>query len=170
VLQLSKVDLTTYLLPGDGPQAHQDFLALLHNPGETWIAAYGFTDAQLIAELDAADRAGVAIHCLLDLTQAGGRSERAALQGLQLPRGDVTFATAGPRSKRSSQIMHSKIMVVRDPAGGPAHCWTGSVNFSESGWLQANCVTLFRSDEWADAFRCWFEEMRAWARLHVRQS
>ncbi len=49
--------------------------------------------------------------------------------------------------------MHSKIMAVRDPDGGSAHRWRGSVNFSVSGCLQANCVTLFRSDEWAEAFR-----------------
>jgi hypothetical protein len=67
--------------------------------------------------------------------------------------------------------MHTKAMVVRAPdADGEDWCWIGSVNFSETGWLQANLAVLFRSNIWSrQVFIPWGERTRAWAREHVPQ-
>lgn len=170
-VELINQAMTVYTLPKDGDDARAVFLELLHSPGETWIADYGFTEADLCREIETADQNGIIVHLLLDRSQAAGSTERKVLADLiaQLKQSDVTITTAGPLSKSPSQIMHSKAMVVRATDGGEDWCWFGSVNFSESGWLQANVAARLRSNAWADDFRAFFETTRAWAREKVPQ-
>ena len=171
-LNLPGLDVVVFTLPLDGPSARDAFLRLLHSPGETWIADYGFTERDLVAEIEAADAAGVPVHLRLDRSQAAGHTESVVLAELapSLKHGDLTVTTAGPDSTSPSQIMHSKVLVTRDPDGGEDYCWVGSVNFSESGWLQANVAFLFRSNAWArQVFVPWFERTQKWAYDHVPQ-
>lgn len=171
-LVLPDVALTVYTLPMDGTEAQARFLELLHAPGETWIADYGFNLPALAAELEQADAAGVPVHLLLDHTESTTPTERRILAAMVplLRHGDVTISTAGPDSRSPSQIMHSKVLCTRDPAGGEDWCWLGSVNFTVPGWLESNTATLFRSDAWSrGVFVPWFERTRAWARAHVPQ-
>ena len=148
-----------YFLPEDGDEAKQEFLGMLHDPQETYIAAYGFTLTQLIDEIIAADKAGVAVHILLDHLQATGHSEAPLVKHLHdsLTCGDLTITTAGPGGHSSSQIWHWKGMVVG------SKCWYGSVNFSDSGWNQGNGAQLFDAPLWASRFIEQFKLHRAWA-------
>jgi len=171
-VELHGMDVTGYVLPSDGPLGREHFLNLLHAPGETWIADYGFTEEDLCKEIEAADASGVAVHLLLDRTQSAGTTERKALAELSLAmvHGDITISTAGPLSQKSSEIMHSKVMIVDDMSGGSEPwCWVGSVNFSESGWYQANVAFLFRSSAFAASFLEFFEKTKTWAREHIPQ-
>lgn len=160
-----------YFLPDDGEEALARFLSLLHDPGETWISAYGFTLPALFQEIKAADARGVIVHLLLDHTQASGPAEKAALQdlGASLQHGDITITTAGAGSHQTTQIHHWKAMVIDALDGGEPWVWRGSVNFSPSGFNQGNEASVMRSAVWAGAFIKEFDEHRDWARLHEPQ-
>lgn len=169
-LSLSNVTPKIYLLPPDGTIARQDFLGLLKDPGETWGAAYALTDSLLVSAVKRADRMGVPNHWLLDARQAAGAKEHVTLVGFKLTNGDVTLSTAGPTSTKPQTIMHHKVVVSRATDGGEDWCWIGSVNFSDTGWYQANAAVLFRSNEWArNVFIPWFETTRDWAKKHIPQ-
>jgi hypothetical protein len=163
--------LTIYTLPADGDIARRDFLSLLHNPGEVFLADFGFTDAGLVAEIEQADAALVPGHAILDRVQSTGHTERVVLANMLplLRHWDVTISTAGPDSRSPSQLMHNKVMIVRATDGGEAWCWLGSINFSSGGWLEANTAVRFRSDAYAAVFIAWFERTREWARVHIPQ-
>lgn len=160
-----------FFLPDDGDAAKSQFLQLLHSPGETWVSAYGFSLAELVEEIKAADANGVLIHLLLDHTQACGPTEKAIVQDLAatLQHGDITITTAGQGSHQATQIHHWKSLVVDALDGGEPWCWRGSVNFSPSGFNQGNEASCFRSAIWAGKFIAVFDEHRAWARLHEAQ-
>lgn len=170
-LTIATDDLTIYTLPADGDVARRDFLELLHNPGETFLADFGFTDSGLVAEMEQADAALVPGHAILDRSQSAGHTERTVLASMLplLKHWDVTISTAGPDSRSPSQLMHTKAMVVRATDGGQAWCWLGSINFSVGGWLEANNAVRFRSDAYAAVFIAWFERTRSWAQRHVPQ-
>ncbi len=165
-LDLPALPMTAYLLPEAGPDARQDFLSLLHSPGETWISAYGFTLQEMFEEIKAADANGIPVHILLDHTQATGHAEAPLVKDLagSLVHGDVTITTAGIGSASKSAIWHCKGMVVAPVDGGEAHCWSGSVNFSASGWDQGNHAFRFRCDAWATAYIAQFLRHRQYAR------
>lgn len=167
------ISFRVYTLPRDGNVARDDFISLLSQPGEVWVAGYGFTQLDLAEQLILADSNGVPVHLLLDAVQAAGRTAKPVVQSLQekIVNGDVTLTSAGPASRRPSSIMHNKVMIVEDPDGGPDWCWLGSINFSESGWLQANTAVLFQDSRWSrEDFIPWFNETRDWARSRVPQS
>ena len=154
-----------YFLPEDGDAAKVDFLAMLNNPEETYICAYGFTLVQLDDEILAADKAGVPVHILLDHLQATGHSEAPLVKHLHdsLTVGDLTITTAGPGGHSTSQIYHWKGMVVG------TDCWNGSVNFSDSGWNQGNGAYLYNSPDWSAKFIELFKAHRDWARTNEPQ-
>ncbi|MFA5057081.1 MAG: phospholipase D-like domain-containing protein [Opitutaceae bacterium] len=160
---------TDFFLPEDGTAAQQRFLALLANPAEAWIGAYGFTLQPMFDELAKADARGVPIHVLLDHSQEVGRTEAPKVQALvkSLKHGDVTITTAGINSKAPSQIWHWKGMVAKR-AGG-FDCWEGSTNFSQSAWLQGNSARVFSSTPWAQTFITQFEAHKTWARQNEPQ-
>lgn len=165
-------EISIYTLPLDHQEARNSFLALLHAPGETWIADYGLTDEGLIQEVQAADQRGVPVHLLIDALQERGHQERPLIEELanMLQHGEIIRSTAGPDSDRPREIMHDKVMITRANDGGEDWCWIGSVNFSGSGWSQANIGILFRSNAWSrDVFIPWFKRTSAWARYHVGQ-
>ena len=154
-----------YFLPEDGDQAKVEFLAMLHDPAETYVSAYGFTLQALFDEILLADKAGVPVHILLDHTQATGHAEAPKVKALHdaLTCGDITITTAGPGGHAASQIWHWKGMVVGNA------CWYGSVNFSDSGWNQGNGASLFTAPAWAAKFVEQFQLHRDWARANEPQ-
>ena len=164
-----KTDTICYLLPEDGKVAEKEFLLHLHNPGETWIIAFGFTLAPMVDELISAHNEGVRLHLYLDHSQSSGRAEKAQVQRLVDANVEVTIGTS-PEGSR--YICHTKGVVVDDK---PPWCWEGSVNFSESGWHQVNTAMVFSSGEWRDRFVEQFKGLRqfAWTRernIQVMQS
>jgi hypothetical protein len=162
---------TDYFLPEDGTAAKAKFLELLNKLTEVWISAFGFTLQPMFDDLEKANAAGAKIHVLLDHSQEVGRAEAPKVKDLvaHLKHGDVTITTAGIHSGAPSQIWHWKGMVVKDPNGKTMHCWEGSTNFSENGWLQGNSARVFSSVDWAKAFVNQFEAHRAWARQNLPQ-
>jgi HKD family nuclease len=162
---------TDYFMPEDGPTARQKFLALLANPGEVWMSAYGFTLQPMFDELLKADARGVKIHLLLDHSQEAGRAEAPKVKNLaaNLKHGDVTITTAGINSQAPSQIWHWKGFVVKQAATGLYDCWEGSTNFSQSAWLQGNSARAFSSVEWAQKFIQQFLAHQQWARTNEPQ-
>ena len=158
--------MTAFLFPDDEDIGRQKFLNLLKNPGETWILAYSFTLQPLFKEILMADAAGIKIHLLLDRSQSAGHSEAPQLKKLakSFKHGDITVTTAGIHSTKSSDIWHTKSMVVNPvQKGHQKSCWEGSVNFSQSGWDQGNTAFLFESDAWGDKMVELFNEHKTWA-------
>ena len=155
-------NITTYQLPDDKEEAHKIFLDQLNNRGEVFLIAYGFTEPGMIDELLAAHAAGIPVHIYLDHTQSAGRTERVQVKRLVEAGMDVTIGTS---TEGSAYICHTKGFVVLEDPANP-FCWTGSVNFSESGWHQENYVTTFSSLEWAQSFIANFEKMKAFAWAH----
>lgn len=159
---------TYYFFPEDAESGIQAFLDLLHSPGETWVACFGFSFAPLIGEIIAADKSGVPIHLLLDRTQAAGPTERKEVKRLaeSLQHGELTLTTAGGSSKTPGAIFHSKALVTAATDGGEFYCTTGSMNLTKPGPNEANITAFFRSDMFAYNFIASFNAHRDWARLH----
>ncbi len=157
--------IKSYLLPGDGDEAQKDFLAQLNGQGETFLVAYGFTLDAMIGELLAAHAAGIPVHIYLDHTQSAGTAEKPQVQRLVEAGMDVTIGTS---PAGSAFICHTKGMVVLDQPDTP-YCWSGSVNFSASGWKQVNSVEVFRSKVWADHFLQQFSLLKSFAWTHEQK-
>lgn len=153
-------EVNCYLFPDDAKQGQADFLGIVKSPGETWIIAYAFTLLPLVDEVIAAQKAGIPMHLYLDHTQSAGVMERGQVARLAAAGCDVTIGTSTTGTR---YICHTKGMVVGDT------CWEGSVNFSESGWLQVNTAMRFESPEWAGHFVSQFGTLRLYARTYEPQ-
>jgi phosphatidylserine/phosphatidylglycerophosphate/cardiolipin synthase-like enzyme len=154
-----QAETTVFLLPKDGQLAEAEFLSALRNPFETYIIAYGFTLNAMIGEILAAHAAGVRIHIYLDHTQSAGTAEKPQVQRLVNAGVDVTIGTS-PAGR--GFICHSKALVVLDDLQNP-YCWSGSVNFSPTGFKQVNTVEVRRSLIWATNFIEQFNSLKTWA-------
>jgi phosphatidylserine/phosphatidylglycerophosphate/cardiolipin synthase-like enzyme len=165
-LLLTPKSVYSYSLPDDGDEAKIDFLNLLHNPGETWIRAFGFNMPELYAEIEAADSEGIAVHILIDHTQSCGPGEKTVLAALaaKLKHGDITITTAGETSHVPGAINHNKQLIVAPHEGQDGYIvWSGSVNFSDTGFTQGNDAFVFDCDELATSDIERFNEHRDWA-------
>ena len=129
--------ITAWQLPDDAEAAEAAFLALLHNPAETWIRAYAFTMKALTDECIAAHEAGVKLHIALDRSQEVGTYEKPEVERLVAAGVETTIATSYAGSK---YIAHEKGLFT---AAG--ECWEGSTNFSSSAWKQINTALQFVS-------------------------
>jgi phosphatidylserine/phosphatidylglycerophosphate/cardiolipin synthase-like enzyme len=154
-----KAETTVFLLPKDGELAQAEFLKALLSPFETYIIAYGFTLDAMIGEILAAHEAGILIHLYLDHTQSAGTAEKPQVQRLVNAGVDVTIGTS-PAGR--GFICHSKALVVLDDTQNP-YCWSGSVNFSPTGFKQVNTVEVRRSLIWATNFIEQFDNLKKWA-------
>jgi hypothetical protein len=150
--------ITCYLMPDDHDAAQQQFLKLLTGPGETWLVAYSFTLSTAVSELITAHQQGVALHLYLDHSQSTTSSERDDVQRLVDAGIEVTIGTS---TSGSSYICHTKGLVTDTPNG--PQCWEGSVNFSQSGWLQVNTAMNFSAAAWRDHFVSQFDTLRYYA-------
>jgi hypothetical protein len=153
-----------YFLPEDGMAAKAEFLRLLNLPGELWLSGYGCNMPDLFKILTERDAEGTPQHLLLDYVQSTSNTARPLLKTLNHAQHhtDITLTTAGLNSSRTSQIWHWKAFVKLAEDGEP-WCWEGSVNFSDSGWLQGNSCRVFRSSAWSDKFREQHAAHKAWA-------
>ena len=165
MVTLHGITLERYLLPEDGQAAQQRFLGLINSDNETYISAYAFDFAPMVDAIEKADAAGVCFHILIDHLQALGPHEHPEIVALaaKLQNSDLTITSAafGPRT---SEINHTKAVV--DCAPGGCVCLEGSVNFSASGWNQANTMEVYVSDEAGQEFITRLKAHRDWARAN----
>ena len=154
--------IEVYLLPEDGKAAEKIFLKHLADPSEMWIIAYSFTLIPMIDEILKNNSVGRPYHIYLDLSQSTGTAEKPQLQRLVAGGVEVTVGTSpsGP-----NYITHTKGVVCDDT---PPLCWEGSVNFSQSGWLQVNTAMVFHSKPYRNAFVKQFDTLRNYAWTNER--
>lgn len=158
--------LTGYFMPDQHARAEAAFMELLTNPHETWLMSYGFTYEPMIEALLKAHSEGVKLHLYLDHTQSAGTAEKPQVKRLVDAGIDVSIGT----STIGGNISHTKSLIVKMP-DGTRRCMSGSVNFSQNGWLQCNHLFEFDGEIWADFFLTQFNELRdfAWAKQKAYQ-
>ncbi len=156
---------TDFWTPGEAKDAQDALLSLIQGATtELYTSDYAFCWVPLWEALQVADKRGVKVHVLVDLSQSARIWSQLQAFRASLTQGDVTVTTAGPTSPRPSQINHTKAMWT--PEGV---CWEGSVNFSMSGWEESNTCRLFTSVAWAQMATALFISLREWALTHVKQ-
>lgn len=107
------------------------------------VAAYEFTYGPIIKALKAAYERGVDLKIVYEAGQKTQDGERVDTEATQSARSALAAHSfpSGPLIKRTKRanIPHNKFIVRLDEAGEPASVWTGSTNFTSSGFLgQAN--------------------------------
>ena len=154
-----------FLLPDDGDAAKRAILQHLDDPSEFYITAYSFTLVPMVDVLLAHFEAGDPVHLYLDFSQSQGRAEKPQIRRLVDAGVEVTIGTS---PKGSAYISHTKGFVCLDR---PPACWEGSVNFSQTGFLQVNTAMLFSSQAWANQFVAQFKGLRkfAWQKERDKQ-
>ncbi len=155
-----------FLLPDDGDAARALFLHHLEDPYEMWIIAYSFTLVPMIDAIITNSQSGPPIHIYLDRSQSKGSAEAPQIKRLVDAGVEVTIGTS---PAGTSYITHTKGIVCDDPP--QPWCWEGSVNFSQSGWMQVNTALFFHSQIWRDQFVKQFDALRdfAWTNLRADQ-
>lgn len=116
------------------------------------VAAYEFTYAPILKELkDALDR-GVDVRIVYhDTTKEDGKPNETAIEAAGLPKKKGNRQVLFPRTK--PKIPHNKFIVHLDENGNPTRVWTGSTNFTPSGFLgQTNVGHLIEDEETAKQF------------------
>jgi len=152
-----------YLLPEDGAAAKGRFLDHLQDPHDMWIIAYSFTLMPMIDEIVKNSSPPGMIHIYLDLSQSRGTAEKPQVQRLIDAGVEVTIGTS---PAGLSFITHTKGIVCNDTP--VPWCWEGSVNFSESGWMQVNTAMVFNDKTWRDNFVAQFDTLRDYAWTNER--
>jgi len=152
-----------YLLPEDGAAAKERFLDHLQDPHDMWIIAYSFTLMPMIDEIVKNSSPPGMIHIYLDLSQSRGTAEKPQVQRLIDAGVEVTIGTS---PAGLSFITHTKGIVCNDTP--VPWCWEGSVNFSESGWMQVNTAMVFNDKTWRDNFVAQFDTLRDYAWTNER--
>lgn len=108
------------------------------------VAAYEFTYPPVLDELRRAHDRGVDVQIVYhDTTGAKGQPNESAMRVAGLPINDQK--TTFKRSK--TKIPHNKFIVRLKPGGDPVEVWTGSTNFTASGFLGQTNVGHRIADE-----------------------
>lgn len=156
-----------YYLPEDGVQAKIDLLKQFDsdNLKEIYIKAYALNSTDLLAKIKTTDTKGIPVYILADYVQARGQGSWNKLADLHnsLKHGELLLATAGVNSPSTGQIWHSKAITFVYKNTQSAINWEGSVNFSDSGFVQGNTARLFASKDWSSKFIEHFNVHRDWA-------
>jgi phosphatidylserine/phosphatidylglycerophosphate/cardiolipin synthase-like enzyme len=99
------------------------------------VAAYEFTYAPVLNALKSALDRGVDVRIVYhDTTENGVEGEaEAAIRKAKLPKAKGGKQVLFPRTK--TKIPHNKFIVRLDATGAPKEIWTGSTNFTASGFL-----------------------------------
>jgi phosphatidylserine/phosphatidylglycerophosphate/cardiolipin synthase-like enzyme len=141
------------------------FIGQARGPGQALhVAAYEFTYPPIAEALAEAARRGAEVHLVYDAGElkrdgtlvpthtSGPNAALIAAAGLdRLP-----SARLYPRT-RYGNITHNKFMILSD-AGHPLAVWTGSTNFTASGFLgQSNLAHRIVSPDLAVAFRAYWD-------------
>jgi len=112
------------------------------------VAAYEFTYAPVLNALKRALDRGVDVRIVYhDTTDNGVDGEaETAIRKAKLPKTRAGTKVLFPRTK--TKIPHNKFIVRLDANGDPTEVWTGSTNFTPSGFLgQSNVGHWVRDDE-----------------------
>lgn len=146
-------------------EAMLDFIDQARGPGQALhVAAYEFTYPPVARALAEAAGRGAEVHLLFD---AGERKRDGTLVPTHTsgPNADLiaevgldrlAHAHLYPRT-RYGNITHNKFMVLSD-AGQPLALWTGSTNFTPSGFLgQSNLAHRIVSPDLATAYRAYWD-------------
>ncbi len=152
MLATPAIGLWSFQTPEDDPLP--SLLELLRGAKQAiLICAYGFTLAEVVDELIAAQRRGVEVRLILDASQAAGKAEQVQIRRLRAA--SVPFVTG--RSERGG-IIHLKQAIVDG-----RYVWTGSWNWSASASKQDNDCYLVALPHAADKRLAKFE--KEWKRL-----
>ena len=154
---------STYFAPDD--DIHAVLLAALQAAPDGAICTssqFGFTDTDIAAEF-ARLATNPLSRYLFDKSQEAGVHERPVVQALvkQLKPEQWAIGT----SKKASQILHTKAVVLTYPSG-PGWTMTGSFNLSASAQNQFNIVDVIISPSRAALFRQMIESMFGWVKTH----
>lgn len=130
------------------------------------VAAYEFTYKPLIDELKAAVDRGVDVqvvyHDTTKLTDAGTRKDGAnekAIKASALPKTHGGKQVLFPRTK--TKIPHNKFILRLEGGVRPKAVWTGSTNFTPSGFLgQTNVGHVIEDDATAEQFLAYWNVLR----------
>lgn len=116
------------------------------------VAAYEFTYAPVIKELKAALDRGVDVRIVYhDTTKEDGKPNETAIEAAGLTKKKGNRQVLFPRTK--PKIPHNKFIVHLDENGNPTKVWTGSTNFTPSGFLgQTNVGHLIEDEETAKQY------------------
>lgn len=141
-------------------EAALDFIARAAGPGQTLhVAAYEFTYPPIAHALAAAAWRGAKVHLVYD---AGGRKRDGTVAPNHTSGANAALIAASsldrlptvklyPRT-RYGNITHNKFIVLSE-AGHPAAVWTGSTNFTASGFLgQSNLAHLIVAPDLAKKY------------------
>lgn len=128
------------------------------------VAAYEFTYKPVLDALKAALDRGVDVRIIYhDTTQEGGKGKRAneaaiAASGLPAKHGGRTVLY--PRAK--TKIPHNKFIVRLEGGTAATQVWTGSTNFTPSGFLgQTNVGHLVADDATARQYLAYWEKLKS---------
>lgn len=170
------------LFPDDREEGERTLLAKLASPGETWISAFNLSYPPVVDALLAAHARGTPLHIFVDHSQSviaklPRELSRVGLHHFAERRLQHTVVgtlaqagievTVGTSDQGTAYIAHTKGVVVAE--GDTYWCWTGSLNFSASGWRQVNDVAVFRSAIFGQRFVARFCRLRAYAWQHERR-
>jgi phosphatidylserine/phosphatidylglycerophosphate/cardiolipin synthase-like enzyme len=127
------------------------------------VAAYEFTYPPVLNALKSALDRGVDVRIVYhDTTKATGKEKGAnekAIHDAGLPKSANGTKVLYPRTK--TKIPHNKFIVRLDPSGNPTDVWTGSTNFTASGFLgQSNVGHWIRDAETAGRYLKFWEIVR----------
>ncbi|HYN82278.1 MAG TPA: phospholipase D-like domain-containing protein [Gemmatimonadaceae bacterium] len=128
------------------------------------VAAYEFTYPPILQALKRAIERGVDVRIVYhDTTKAGGKEQAAnetAIKEADMPkRTRAGKQVLFPRSK--TKIPHNKFIVRLDANGDPVEVWTGSTNFTASGFLgQSNVGHWVRNADTAAEYLAYWELLR----------
>jgi phosphatidylserine/phosphatidylglycerophosphate/cardiolipin synthase-like enzyme len=127
------------------------------------VAAYEFTYKPVLDALKAALDRGVDVriiyHDTSTATDAEASANEKAIQASNLPKKIRNRQVLFPRTK--TKIPHNKFIVRLEGGTKPTHVWTGSTNFTPSGFLgQSNVGHLIGDEETAKQFLAYWEVLK----------
>lgn len=126
---------------------------------ETWVRAYAFTLQAMADDIVASAKEGTLYHVFLDLSEELTPVEKPFVTtfaaGLAGTKCDLTIGTSQAGRK---YIMHQKGFT-----NTANDCWEGSLNFSNSAFLQVNSAMQFNDQTWREQFVASFNTDRAFA-------
>jgi hypothetical protein len=159
-----------YFLPEDGKIASAKLFQIFNDFDIRciYIEAFGFNMNDLLSTILKLDNEKIPVHILADYMQARspGSWEKLVDFKKSLKYGTITLTTAGVGSDLPSVIFHTKSFSVLFNNKPPLN-WSGSVNFSDSGFKQANTVFVFESEVWSGEFINHFNVHKEWALEHI---
>ena len=129
------------------------------------VAAYEFTYSPVLDALKAALDRGVDVRIVYhDTTRADGKGKNAnenAIKAAKLPVMNPSTHKRMLFKRTKTKIPHNKFIVRLDKSGDPVEVWTGSTNFTPSGFLgQSNVGHWVRSPKTAAQYLAFWEIVR----------